>query len=463
VSAGGGALNRSPRAVVIGGGVTGLVAAYEFLQAGWSVTVHEASDRWGGKIWSSPVGDRMVDAGPDSILFRAEAGIKLCRRLGLEPEMTHPMSKVPAYLFVDGLLHELPAGTMFGVPTDLSLLETSSLISRAGLERAARDLTPAPTAANGGAEARADTSIGALCRERLGDEITDKLIDPLLGGINASDLDRLSLRAAAPQLAAAVDNHGSLIRGMAAVREKAGATLGSAADRPVFFSLTGGVARIIERLLEELAGADLRLLSPVLDLPDGSPATGVNRAGTMVAVDRLQADAIIDTRPPRHVINYASVSQVTLAVPVTALDEVMDTSGILFPRIGGTMLTACTWFSSKWPHYADPDTALLRLTSGRYGDDRANRLDDDTLVSTLRDEVSPVVALHGDPAAVRVHRWRDALPQYEPGHLDRVARLRAEAAERNTRLRLAGAAYDGIGIPACIHSAQRAVRELLEP
>lgn len=436
-----------PHAVILGGGITGLVAALEFQTAGWSVTVHEASDRWGGKIQSSRVGERMVDAGPDSILARVEAGLELCHRLGLEAEIDHPVSKVPAYIHLDHQLHELPTGTMFGVPTDLALLETSDLISADGRKRAARDLDHAPPPADPVGN-RSDISIGALCRERLGDEITDRLIDPLLGGINASDIDRLSLRAAAPQLAAAVDTHGSLIRGMAAARAKSGATLGSAAAAPVFFSLTGGVARIIQRLVEELAPSDLRLNSRI--------------DGNTFDRDGIEADAIVDTRPPGHAVNYASVSQVTVAVPTSALDEVMDTSGILFPRVGGTVLTACTWFSSKWPHYHDPETALIRLTSGRYGDDRANRMDDDELIRTLLEEVSPVVPLTGEPSAVRVQRWTNALPQYEPGHLELVERLREDAADRDARVRLAGAAYDGIGIPACIASGRRAAQELIE-
>ncbi|MEL6986090.1 MAG: protoporphyrinogen oxidase, partial [Actinomycetota bacterium] len=230
----------SSRAVIVGGGVSGLVAAFDLVRAGWSVTVHEAADRWGGRIFSSPVGDRPVDAGPDAFLARVEHGHQLCVDLGIDHLLTSPVATVPAYVYSNGTLNELPDGTMFGVPTDLDVLKGSGLISPAGVERAAADLElPWPTTA--GDDDPADTSVGAVCRERLGPEVTDRLIDPLIGAINASDIDRLSLRAAAPQLAEALKGHGSLIRGMAALRERAGragAAIGSRdPDRPVFYGL----------------------------------------------------------------------------------------------------------------------------------------------------------------------------------------------------------------------------------
>ncbi len=198
------------RAIVVGGGIAGLVAAFDLQRAGWAVEVHEADRRWGGKILSSPVGDRMVDAGPDTFLARVEPGRVMCRDLGLEHELTSPVSPVPAYLVRDGGLHELPTGSMLGVPTDLDVLATSPLISEDGVARARAGLARAQHDTN---TTNADRSVGELCREQLGDEITDRLIDPLLGGINASDIDRLSLEAGAPLLAAALKHSPSLIEG----------------------------------------------------------------------------------------------------------------------------------------------------------------------------------------------------------------------------------------------------------
>ena len=449
-----------PSAVVVGGGIAGLSAAFDFHRAGWAVTVFEADRRWGGKIRTSPVGDRPVDAGPDAFLARVDDGYELCRELGLEGELTSPVAAVPAYVHADDRLHELPAGTMLGVPTDLDQLRSSALISPAGIERAARDLELGPTAMD------PDPSVGSVCRERLGDELTDLLIDPLIGAINASDIDHLSLQAAAPQLAAALRRDTSLIRGMAAVRASTGAAIGSGdADNPVFYGLPGGIARIIDRLVEELAGADLRLGATVSDLDRFADADAIVLAvPAFVAADLVggrwggpgpggagpgqQAAELLSS------IEYAGVSQVVVELPIAGLDRVLDASGILFPRISGKTMTACTWLSTKWDHYRRPASVLIRLSAGRFGDDRHAGLSDAELVAVVLGELGSVIGFDQPPIATRVVRWPRAFPQYTPGHKDRLARLREHLAELDPRLSVVGAPYDGIGIPACIAAAR---------
>ncbi len=443
----------SRRALVVGGGIAGLSAAYEFQQAGWTVDVHEATGRWGGKILTSDVGDRLVDSGPDAILARAAAGMELVRQLGLADDIVHPVSNVPAYICLDGRLHELPEGTVFGIPTDPSVLHSTELLSEAGKQRAAQDLE-LPVEHD---DTDDDPSVGKVCRQRLGDELTDRLIAPLIGGINASNIDRLSMRSAAPQLTAALAQHGSLIRGMAALRQRAGATLGTERAAPVFFSLPGGVQRIIDALVEHLANPKAGHL-PAADLKLNSPVD----LSTLPELAN-QLDAVVLATAPVEAMNYASVSQVTVEVSKDALEAELDTSGILFPATGGTHLTACTWLSSKWSHYHHDDSVLLRLTSGRYGDDRANNLDDDTLVATLLDELQTAVPIDGPPQATRIQRWPNALPQYEPGHRNKVETLRSNMTERHPNVTLVGAAYDGIGIPACIESGRNGARQLITP
>lgn len=452
------------RVVIVGGGIAGLSAAFDLHRAGVAVTVLEASDRWGGKIHTSPVGDRPVDAGPDAFLARVPHGSRLCADLGLEAELTSPVSPVPAYVHRDGRLHELPQGTMLGVPTDLEVLRQSGLISDAGVDRAADDLTLPPSTLD------PDPSVGAICRERLGDEVTDLLIDPLLGAINASDIDRLSLTAAAPQLAGALAQHGSLIEGMAAFKEK-NAALGSRdPNRPVFFGLPGGIARIVDRLVEELADADLRLNAPVSDLRQFEDATNIVLAVPAFAAAAIlrggvnpndashpgsQAAAILDT------IHYADVSQVVVELPISGLPQVLDASGILFPRVGGTVLTACTWLSTKWDHYKRPDTVLVRLSSGRFGDDRHAGLSDEALAVTLLTEMAEAIGRFEPPVATRVVRWNRAFPQYTPTHRTRIADLRQAITEHDPRLSVIGAPYDGIGVPACIDGGRSTAQRLL--
>jgi oxygen-dependent protoporphyrinogen oxidase len=453
------------RVVVVGGGIAGLSAAFDLHRAGRAVTVLEAGDRWGGKIHTSPVGDRPVDAGPDAFLARVEHGRKLCEDLGLDGELTSPVSPVPAYVHRDSVLHELPEGTMLGVPTDLEVLRQSGLISSAGVDRAADDLTLPPSTLD------PDPSVGAVCRERLGDEVTDLLIDPLLGAINASDIDRLSLAAAAPQLAGAMAQHGSLINGMAAFREK-NAALGSRdPNRPVFFGLPGGVARIVDRLVEELADADLRLNTPVTGLSEFADATNIVLAVPAFAaahIVRAGVDQADESHPGNRAattldtIHYADVSQVVVELPISGLPRVLDASGILFPRVGGTVLTACTWLSTKWDHYKRPESVLVRLSSGRFGDDRHAGLSDEALTVTLLTEMADAIGRFDPPIATRVVRWTKAFPQYTPTHRTRVDTIREAIVDYDPRVSVIGAPYDGIGVPACIDGGRSIARKLLD-
>jgi len=228
-------------------------------------------------------------------------------------------------------------------------------------------------------------------------------------------------------------------------------------DRPpVFFGLTGGIARIVERLVSILPDGGLHLEQRIESLDE------LHSDATVIAVPGGAAAAIVSDHPAaaKHLeaIAYAGVSQATVVIPD---QPPLDAAGILFPRVGGTVLTASTWFSSKWAHYQRGDAALIRLTSGRFGDDRAAGMSDRTLVDTLLGELDKAVPIVAEPTAVRVHRWPTALPQYEPGHLARVAEIRHDVETSPARVRLAGAALDGIGIPACIASGRTAARQLI--
>lgn len=451
------------RAVVIGGGISGLGCAFDLARAGWSVEVNEASPRWGGKVYTSPVGDRPVDAGPDTFLARVAPGRQLCRDLGLEAELTSPVAPVPAYIARAGELFPLPSGSMLGVPIDLDALTQSGLISAPGVARAAEDLDLGRSALLDGS----DPSVGAICRERVGDEVTEWLIDPILGGINASDLDRLSLAAGAPLLASALDRSPSLMRGLAALQPSSGPTLGTGAPaQPVFFGLPGGIARIIDELVAALRalGAEVRLDSAIdgpaalADVRDRADAVVLATPAAPTA--GLLADANPTAAAELRGIDYASVAQVTVELPMNGVERVLDASGVLMPRPEGRLLTAATWFSTKWAHYQREDRVLIRMTSGRYGDDRPATLDDAALTERLIADLASVIPVRAEPTAVRVHRWQDALPQYTPGHAERIARI-DDALTDTPDISLVGAAYRGIGLPACIDRARGTAREIV--
>ncbi|MFW2383243.1 MAG: protoporphyrinogen oxidase [Acidimicrobiales bacterium] len=441
------------KVLVIGGGLAGLTTAYDLKNAGANVTVHEASSEWGGKIRSSPVGDRLVDAGPDNFLARVPEGIELCNELGLADRLTVPVSPKPAYLYIDGELGELPKGTVLGVPTDFDAL--AGIISPAGIERARQDLDLPPTPLSAG------STVADYCRARLGDEVTDTLIDPMVGGINASSIETLSMADGAAQLFSAAQTNPSLVTGLREARADIGATLGSAAqNQPVFNGLEGGMATLISALLHELASGSVTLQanSPIDTIPAGFDhvvvATEAHAAASIIRSASPTAADLIDG------IRHASVAQITIEVPAGRL-EPLDASGILVPRHQGFVMTACTFFSTKWAQYAAEDRYLIRITSGRFGDDRAISMSDDELRTTLLGEFAQVYADPGQPLSERIVRWPHAFPQYEPGHSQRVDAIEASLAEDAPTVHVVGNSYRGIGIPATIGMARRTAAKII--
>ncbi len=437
------------KVAVIGGGLAGLTAAYDLTSAGIDVTVFEASDRWGGKIHSAPVGDRMVDAGPDNFLARVEDATSLCVELGLGDKLTVPVSPVPTYVYRSGRLHQLPVGTVLGVPTDFEALSRSGLISTEGIQRARQDLSLPTTPLD------ERTTVARYCRARLGDEVTDVLIDPMVGGINASSIEELSMADGARQLYDAAKRSPSLIAGLRSARATVGPTLGSAAaNQPVFHGLAGGMGTLVEGLVGAIENrAELRLGCELSAMPDGFDhvviATQAHAAARLLgAVNDAAATHIAG-------IGHASVAQITIEIPIERIDP-LDASGILVPRTEGLLMTACTWFSTKWAQYASDNTHLVRMTSGRYRDDRAIDMSDSELTDRLLADFTAVYADPGRPTSVRIVRWPLAFPQYEPGHGERVDATMAALESRTPNLHVIGNSYRGIGIPATIRMAREA-------
>ena len=438
---------------VVGGGITGLAAAYELVRQGQDVVLLEAGDRLGGKIRTTEVDGRRIDEGADAFLARVPWAVELCDELGLRDDLVSPAAG-KALVWAKGGLRPIPDGVVLGVPTGIPSLARSGLISPPGLVRAGLDLVLPRSGGDGG-----DRSVGDLVRSRLGGEVLELLVDPLLGGINAGDADRLSVEASAPQLAEAGRRHRSLILGLRGAPKPA--------PGPVFYAHRGGMERLVEALVAELGGVDVRLGAPVERLVRDSgryrlePADVV--ADTVVvavpafAAAPMLADAAPDAAAGLRAIDYSSVSLVTM---VFAGGTVPDASGYLVPKRERRLTTAVSFASSKWAHLSRPGEVVVRVSAGSYGDDRAMRLDDGELVGALRSELHEAAGIDGDPTAVRVSRWPDAFPQYTPGHLDRVQEIERSVANPLPGVLIAGAAYRGVGIPACIRQGRDAARAL---
>jgi len=456
--------------VVVGGGITGLACALELADAGARVTLLEASDRLGGNIRTTRFAGLDVDEAADAFLARVPEGVELCERLGLEGELVSPAIG-SAYVWARGALRRLPTGGVLGVPVELLPVARSGVLSVGGLARAAVEpLIPRrPTA---------EDALGPMVSSRFGKEVLERLVDPLIGGINAGDANRLSASAVTPQIDVVARRSRSLSLGLRSER-KANPPDPSA---PVFFTVRGGMERLINGLVEALESAsppvEVLLNSTVegleVDLSGVALLTGTSevhprRFATDGVVFACPAGAAASALAPLvpsvaamlRDIDYASVALVTLAFDDSAMGRDLDASGLLVPKPEQRTVTACSWASSKWSHWRIPGQTIIRASAGRDGDDHALDLDDDELIAAVLADLTRLMDVRGDPTEVRVSRWPHSFPQYRPGHLTRVDEVERTLAADLPQVVVTGAAHRGLGIPACIRQGRGAARTLL--
>jgi protoporphyrinogen/coproporphyrinogen III oxidase len=448
------------RVVVVGAGIAGLAAAHRLreLSPKLDVVVLERADRLGGKIRTAPFAGVPVETGAETFLMldqgQESAALGLARRLGLSGELRHP-TPTPAALAVDGALRPLPGGTLMGVPADPSAVSSVARVVDRDLDGGAPLLAPG-----------ADVAVGALVRGRFGDQVVDRLVDPLLGGVYAGRADELSLAATIPGLHRAASRHSTL---GGAVRQ-ALADAPRPQGTPVFATVQGGLSRYVEAVAEA-ARADVRTGATVRELV-GAQGQWRLTVGPTVDSSTVDADAVVLATPAAPsarllkqidpaatdaigALEYANVGLVTLALPPgTALPAL---SGFLVPATEGRTVKAATFFSNKWEHLDGP--VLLRASIGRYRDAEVLRGTDEALIALVRDELPALIGEPlPEPVAARVNRWGGGLPQYGVGHVDRVARVRADLPPT---IALAGAAYDGVGITACVRSGAAAAESIV--
>ncbi len=451
-------MNGVPRRVaVVGGGLSGLVAARTVQQAGARPTVFEAADRLGGKVFTSELGGEPFDVGADAFLFRMPEFTDLCEELGLADELIAPSTGQVWLWFEDGL-RRLPSGTVLGLPADPDSLESSGVLSPIGLADARSEAALGPPSLG----PDDDPPLRPFVVERFGVEIADRLVDPLLSGVYAGDTDRLGLRSATPVIAALADEavrHQTSMASVLAKRRVAAAQDG----RPVFKTVRGGLRRVIDRLAEDLP--DVRTHATVSAIErDGSGwlVAGERYDGVVLATPAPVSAQLLQRHHPEAAslldeVRYASAVVVAMAYPPTV--RLPDGSGMLVPRDHGRFVKAVTWSSRKWPHLAERGHVLLRCSAGRVGDTRHLGMSDAEIVASVRDDLAASMGLHTDPVDVVVTRWGHALPQFDTGHRARMLLVRQLASE--VGVALAGAAHEGVGLPACVASGQRAAAEVL--
>ena len=480
--------------IVVGGGISGLATAWFLREADPAirVLVLEAEQRVGGKISSTSIGGVQVDSGPDAFLARVQGAVELANAVGLGDDLIAPATG-KAWLWSRSQLRALPDGLVLGVPSRFRPLATSGILSVPGLARAAWG------AARGGSGSYAalgdDPTVTQAIGRHLGQEVVDRLVDPLLGGINASSSARLSLRSAAANLADPAASSRLLralrAQGASAARGNIGVEVG-ATQRPVFLAPRSGVHALVEQLRQQLgdvirSGVRVSVVSSFSSIsspatqteqsaaePDESGQSGesgqprqrwaiATSAGTfraksvILATPAFISAQLIEQDNPllaneMAAIRTASVALTQLTFPSSAV-QLPTGSGMLVPRVENRFMTASSWWNQKWPHLQIPGQVLIRASTGRDGDDRFTQLDDNEVVVNLCRDLRDMLGISVPPTEARVTRWDNGFPQYDSGHADRVERIQ-RALTTTPGLFLTGASYNGIGIPACIRSAK---------
>lgn len=436
------------RVVVVGGGITGLAVGWHLRERA-DVVVVEASERTGGQVRTLDLAGAPLDVGADAFLARQPHAERLARDLGFGGDDLVAPATGAVWLWLRGRLRPLPTGTVLGVPSDPLALARSGVLSPAGLVRAVSEPVRPRRRVVG------DRSVADLVGERYGSEVVDTLVEPLLGGVYAGSTAHLSAAATLAPVWAASRSHRSLAVGLRAHRRAA-----TTATGPVFRTVRGGLEQLTSRLRDQLGdrvrtGTPAEALRPTgaawsIDLAGGGTldADRVVLAVPAAAAGRLLGDVAPDTATLLGTLRTASVATVALAYERGAGAQLPAGSGVLVPRTEGRLVKAITFASRKWPHHAERDVLLLRASVGRVDDDRHAGLDEVALAARVDAEVQDATGLPRPAAAWRVQRWPDALPQYDVGHLGRVAALRRTVGEEAPGVELAGAAYDGVGLAA---------------
>jgi oxygen-dependent protoporphyrinogen oxidase len=456
----------SPHAVdvaIVGGGIAGLATGYELSRRGISFVVLERAARAGGVIFSEEIDGFTIDGGPDALLIQKPEAIALCKEIGLGDRLVSTKPPRIAYIQREGRLHALPAASVLGIPTRLGPFVRTTLFSWPGKLRMGRELFIPPRRDD------ADESIGAFMTRRFGQEATTYLAEPLLAGIHAGDVDRLSIRALFPRLVDAERKHGSLLRAFRIrnpVPNPISHQPSAISHEGAFKSLPGGLSEMVNALVVALGPANIRLNSGVDAITGHGPFVVRTAAGVAIeahaivlATPAFAASALLrehDEELARLAgeVMYASAATVAMAFERRQVRHPLTGSGFVVPRVEHTGILAASWLSSKWPNRAPDDRVLMRTFLGGARDPQAIERSDAELLRTSLAALRPLLGIEREPLFTRVYRWDRGNAQHEVGHLDRMAAI-DRALARHPGLFLTGSGFRGVGIPDCVADARR--------
>jgi oxygen-dependent protoporphyrinogen oxidase len=452
---------------IVGGGITGLAAAYYLMkqsrESGRPIdfTLIEASDRLGGKIQTWRHEGFVIELGPDSFLERKSSAAQLVADVGLKDELVRNNTG-QAYILHKNRLLPIPEGAVMGIPTKLMPFVYTPLISPLGKLRAAADLVLP------GANHLQDESVGHFFRRRLGDEVIENLIEPLLSGVYAGDIDKLSLLSTFPQFAHLEEKYRSLILAMKSTRAESS---GREQPKGLFLTLRRGLQSLVERVESLLPASSVVKNASVTELRKGEDGYTL----TLSSGQTLETDAVILAVPhevtQQILAPYADLSPLPDATPTTVATVAMaypaesvaldlEGTGFVVPRKAGTTITACTWTHRKWPHTTPEGKALLRCYVGKPGDEAIVHQTDEEILRTVIKDLQRIMRVGDNPEFFRVTRWHKAMPQYIVGHQQWLKATTEKVSGTLPGVWLAGASYAGVGLPDCIDQGKKAVQDV---
>jgi oxygen-dependent protoporphyrinogen oxidase len=461
------------RIAIIGGGISGLSAAYYLEQeraAGAPIeySLFESSDRLGGVMFSDKIGDCVVEGGPDSFLTEKPWANQLCAELGIAHDLigSNDAQRI-TYIVVKGRLIPMPDGLMFMVPTKLIPTALTPLFSWGTKFRMLGELLHPPTPVH------QDETVAQMVERHFGAEVVDRLADPLLSGVYGGAAASLSVRAVLPKFVEMEEHYGSLCRAMLAGRKKLAAMrkANGSAPKPLFSSLKGGMQQMIDAIVARLNPQSLRKATAVSQL---SPKDGGWELITSRGPEAF--DAVIFATPARIASNmlaavnaqlsedlgkveYSSSITVTMGYQRDQLKSCPPGFGFLVPRSEGTRMLATTFVHTKFPFRAPDNKALLRCFLGGATDPSVLKCSDEEITAIVRQELKQITGLTAAPWFVKVYRWDRAMAQYTPGHLERIERIGATLKQMQN-LSIAGNFYKGIGVPDCIRTGKEAAQHM---
>ncbi len=444
--------------LIVGGGIAGLSAAWELVQRGVRPIVLEREERAGGVIRTDIVDGFVIDAGPDALLIQKPAALDLCRELGLGDRLSPTLRPRTAFIVRGGRLIPLPEASVLGIPTRIGPFVTTPLFSLSGKARMALELLIPPRRDS------SDESIGSFIGRRFGREAVTYLAEPLLAGIHAGDVNRLSMVAAFPRLVEAERSRGSVLRALSSMRANAGPSQGA------FMSLPGGIEEMVKALIQRLPVGTVRTGAGVAAIRSGDQydvllgsGESLQARGVIVAAPAWVAAPLLKPIDPEMAgliqqVRYVSSATVAIGLRRDQVGHPLRGTGFVVPKTERHVVMAASWVSSKWPHRAPQGHVLLRGFVGGVHDPAIVDQNDAAIGSAVFDELRGMLQITGEPRLTRVYRWRRASAQHEVGHLERMAEIDRRLSAY-PGLYVTGSGFRGTGIPDCVFDGRATARQ----